>query len=63
MWVPNTSNNHIDIHMVVPYTKGLSESIKNIHSVVGKEVYFRGGNTLKSLLLVPKYLFVPRKVE
>ena len=40
--------------MVVPYTKGLSESVKNISGKVGMQVHFRGGNTINGLLVAPK---------
>ena len=39
--------------MVVPYYKGLSESLKKICDKHGVQVYFKGGNT-KSLLVAPK---------
>ena len=41
-------------HIVVPYTKGLCESYKTICSKYGVQVYFKGGNTLKNLLMFPK---------
>ena len=41
-------------HIVVPYTKGLCESYKSICSKYGVQAYFKGGNTLKSLLMFPK---------
>ena len=41
-------------HIVVPYTKGLCESYKSISSKYGVQAYFKGGNTLKSLLMFPK---------
>ena len=41
-------------YMVLPYVKGLSESIKNIGKKHGIQTYFRGGNTIKSLLMTPK---------
>ena len=41
-------------HIVVPYTKGLCESYKSICGTYGVQAYFRGGNTLKSLLIFPK---------
>ena len=46
--------NHNNMHMVVPYTKHLSESVKNICGKVGKKVSFRGGNTTKVLLMAPE---------
>ena len=41
-------------YMVLPYVKGLSESIKNICNKHGVQVYYKGGNTIKGLLMVPK---------
>ena len=40
--------------MVVPYYKGVSESLKKICGKHGVQVYFKGGNTIKSLLVAPK---------
>ena len=41
-------------YMVLPYVKGLSESMKNVGKKHGIQTYFRGGNTIKSLLMTPK---------
>ena len=41
-------------YMVLPYVKGLSESMKNVGKKHGIQTYFRGGNTIKSLLITPK---------
>ena len=38
----------------VTYTKGLSESFKNTCKKHGIQVYFRGGKTIKDLLVAPK---------
>ena len=40
--------------MVVPYSKGLSERFKNIYGKIGIQVHFKGGNTIRNLLLAPK---------
>ena len=48
------TNNQKKSHIVVPYYSGLSESIKNIGSKYGVEVYFKGGSTIKNLLMFPK---------
>ena len=40
--------------MVVPYFKGVSESLKKICGKHGVQVYFKGGNTIKTLLVAPK---------
>ena len=34
--------NHSNIHMVVPYTKGLSKSFKKICGTIGIQVHFKG---------------------
>ena len=41
-------------YIVVPYMKGLGETCKNICRRYGVEVYFRGGNTIRDLLVHPK---------
>ena len=54
---PTSSSNISNIkrnYMVVPYTKGLSESIKNVCKKYGIQVYFKGGRTIKDLLVAPK---------
>ena len=50
---PN-SNKESNICMVVPYTKGFNESFKNIYSKHGIQVYFKGSNIIKNLLVAPK---------
>ena len=47
-------NNQNKSYIVVPYYIGLSESIKNIGSKYGVQVYFKGGTTIKNLLMSPK---------
>ena len=41
-------------YIVLPYVKGLSESLKNVGKKHGIQTYFKGGNTIKSLLMTPK---------
>ena len=41
-------------HIVIPYTQGLCESIKKICGRYGIETHFKGGRTIKSLLVSPK---------
>ena len=41
-------------HIVVPFMKGLGESCKNICRRYGVEVYFKGGRTIRDLLVHPK---------
>ena len=50
---PN-DNNKNKPYIVVPCMKGLSESCKNICRKHGIEMYFKGGNTIKGLLVHPK---------
>ena len=40
--------------MVVPYYQGLRESIKRSCKKYGVQVHFKGGLTIKNLLMVPK---------
>ena len=47
----NTTNRNMHIYMVVPYTKRLSESFCGM---VGIQICFQGGNTIKDLLVAPK---------
>ena len=41
-------------YITVPYFKGLSESVKKKCNNYGVKVYFRGGTTIKNLLMTPK---------
>ena len=55
----NTSNNNNQANyqkpcMAVPYYKGLSESVKITCNKHGVQVYFRGGVTIKNLMMAPK---------
>ena len=49
-------NNTPRPHITVPYYRGLSESIKQRCKNYGVQVYFRGGKTIKNLLMAPKDL-------
>ena len=52
-----TSSNMSNIkrnYIVVPYTKGLSESFKNVGKKYDIQAYFKGGRTIKDLLVAPK---------
>ena len=46
--------NYQQPYLVVPYYQGLSESVKRTCSKYGIQVYFKGGITIKSLLMAPK---------
>ena len=51
----NTNNNNIQRpHIVIPYYQGISESMKKGCSEYGVQVYFKGGNIIKNLLMAPK---------
>ena len=41
-------------HIVIPYTQGLCESIKKICGRYGIQTHFKGGRTVKNLLVSPK---------
>ena len=43
-----------NINMVVPYSKGLSESFKSICNIAVVQVYLKGDNTIKDQLVAPK---------
>ena len=43
-----------NIYIVVPYSKGLSESFRNVCSKVEVQVHFRGHITIMALLMAPK---------
>ena len=41
-------------HIVIPYVPGICKSIKKIGKKHGVAVYFKGGRTLKNILVSPK---------
>ena len=41
-------------HIVIPHTQGLCESIKKICGRYGIQTYFKGSNTIRNLLVLPK---------
>ena len=41
-------------HIVIPYTQGLCESIKKFCGRYGIQTHFKGGRTIKNLLVSPK---------
>ena len=52
---PNSGrSNNQNPYMIVPYYKGLSESLKKVCSKHGVQVYFKGGTTIKNLLMAPR---------
>ena len=50
----HTDNQQQNPYIVVPYYKGLSESLKRTCNKYGVQVYFKGGYTIRSLLMAPK---------
>ena len=50
----NTGFNNNKPYMVVPYVKGMNESWKNICRKHCIEMHFKGGSTIKDLLVHPK---------
>ena len=51
---PNITAGNKRSYMLLPDVKRLSESMKNVGKKHGIQTYFRGGNTIKSLLMTPK---------
>ena len=41
-------------YIVIPYTQGLVESVKNICGKYGIQTYFKGNTTIKQVLMKPK---------
>ena len=50
----NIKSNTRETHITVTYSRGLSESFKNTCKKYGIQVYFRGGKTIRNLLVAPK---------
>ena len=48
------TNNNQNPYTVVPYHRGLSESLKKVCRKHGEQVYFKGGTIIKNLLMAPK---------
>ena len=46
--------NKKNLYMVVPYHQGLSERIKRSCNKFGVQVFFKGGQTIRNLLMAPK---------
>ena len=47
-------NNTHKPYITVPYYRGLSESVKKKYSSYAVQVYFKGGTTIRNLLMAPK---------
>ena len=50
----NNTKSQNKFYMILPYVRGLSESMKNICNKHGVQMHYRGGNTIKGLLMAPK---------
>ena len=50
----SNSRGHSKPYMVLPYVIGLTESMKNISNKHRVHVHYKGGNTIKGLLITPK---------
>ena len=50
----NTNPTKRRTQITVPYITGLGESVKNICKSYGIQVFFKGGKTIKDLLMAPK---------
>ena len=48
------TNTYQQPYLVVPYYQGLSESVKRTCNKYGIQVHFKGGVTIKGLLMAPK---------
>ena len=48
------STHHTKCHIVVPYVEGMGESLKKICRRHGVDMHFKGGRTLKNILVSPK---------
>ena len=53
--MPQSSNQGVQSkgHIVIPFTQGLCESIKKICGRYGIQTHFKGGRTIKNLLVSP----------
>ena len=52
--IANATSGNRKPYKVLPYVKGLSEGMKNVCSKHGVQVHYKGGSTIKSLLMAPK---------
>ena len=50
----NNQKGNPNPYIVLPYYKGLSESMKRTCDRHGVQVYFKGGNTIRNLLMASK---------
>ena len=53
-YIANNTSGNRKPNMVLPYVRGLSESMMNVCNKHGVQVHYKGGNTIKSLLMAPK---------
>ena len=52
--IPSGQPTEKKCHIVVPYSQGMGESFKTIHRKYGVQAHFKGGTSLKNLLVSPK---------
>ena len=52
--IPPSKHSPRKCHIVVPYVQAISESFKSMYDKHGVTVHFKGGQTLKNILLSPK---------
>ena len=50
----NNTKGHNKPYMILPYRRQLNESRKNICNKHGVQMHYKGGNTIKGLLMAPK---------
>ena len=50
----NTLEKNNNMHMMLSYLKGLGMKFKNICGQLGIQVYFKVGNTITNLTVIPK---------
>ena len=53
-WKNPRSTHHTKCHIVVPYVEGMGESLKKICRKHGVDMHFKGGRTLRNILVQPK---------
>ena len=51
---PTTNEVKTEGHIIIPYTQGLCQSIKKISWMYGIQTHFKGGTTIKNLLVSTK---------
>ena len=52
--IPKSKQTEKKCHIVVPYAQGICKSYKTICDKYGVHTHFKGGQTLKNILVTPK---------